>query len=46
MRWWELQEVGDYSQAADSRFLFDIKPHRLYAASLADLRISLTINLV
>lgn len=46
MRWWELQEVGDYSQAADSRFLFDIKPHRPYAASLADLRISLTINLV
>lgn len=43
---WELQEVGGYSQATDSHFSSDIKPHRPYAASLADLRISLTINLV
>lgn len=46
VRWWELQEAGGCSPAADSRFLPDIQPHRPYAASLADLRISLTINLV
>lgn len=46
MRGWELQEVGGYSQATDSHFLSDIKPRRPYAASLADLHISLTINLV
>lgn len=46
MRWWELQEAGAHSQAADSRFLPNIQPHRPYAASLADLHISLTINLV
>jgi len=44
--WREMQEVGGCKQAGDTHFLSVIKLLWPYAASLADLRISLTINLV